>query len=716
MLPYFCSYGGIQNLRKHFLEKHYVAWKQLKTMAPPLDHVCIDLNQLLHSAYRTNDGDAVLCNSLDSLFRITKPKKSIVLAVDGPPPFAKLYTCRSRRLESADLSKYTPGTYVMGKFVNTISNYVHKRLRRYSNATVYLSAAEKAGEGELKILQYLHSHILSPQPNGQSDDKVLLVGGDSDLLLQSLSLCQRMRNLVVIQKTNYFKLTDPIFHAYSFYENIVKRQADYNSALRKQNEKNALQEISTNDLTRGIDSKEEQEEIEEEEDEEGEHNLSSTEQSLRWTNVLDIILLYSLQGNDYFPKLRTTSMQRILIEYFQTAALYDTMRYNATTQTPNQPLPDHYFVSKEGKVNYAFLYMLLDRWSFKQSNTSLMLYYQNHLFPPSTALSFFPPSQYLIRHVQHAYRKQCLGFANGALSFVHRNRTFEALSGKKLYYCVGVSLAPPIPYSMAGKAKVNKSAAEVENESGEGEEKEEKESVNEENDVIWFDDCYFENKKEARESISTHIVTSLFPELWQYWLGNNFSHPSFRRYQEEKVNRLSLLDSSTKPAFTVNNEFKEKATVNGMKRIREHLKSLVSYAERSDVEGDDDECLLDGMNDEDEDEEEILSKPPESLQNSTLGTVAVINRTESAKRYLQGIGWYLEMYRTGVCPDLAYHYFPIPAVSNKNKTIEPPFPFPSDLKEYLEDCVDRYVTPEMFRRHAGNYEYSNRLLMVIDSP
>lgn len=65
------------------------------------DHVLIDVNQLLHIALRRakNEGHALtmVLKELDKCLDQTRPKKSVVLAFDGPPSAAKLATQRRRR-------------------------------------------------------------------------------------------------------------------------------------------------------------------------------------------------------------------------------------------------------------------------------------------------------------------------------------------------------------------------------------------------------------------------------------------------------------------------------------------------------------------------------------------------------------------------------------------------------------------------------------------
>ena len=65
------------------------------------DHVLIDVNQFVHTSTRraTSEDDAVrrLFTALDGILRVARPTRSLVLALDGAAPIAKIVTQRRRR-------------------------------------------------------------------------------------------------------------------------------------------------------------------------------------------------------------------------------------------------------------------------------------------------------------------------------------------------------------------------------------------------------------------------------------------------------------------------------------------------------------------------------------------------------------------------------------------------------------------------------------------
>ena len=134
------------------------------------DHVAFDMNGLLHSAClkaKTIEHAVLrIFRELDATLRVLQPRKSVVLAFDGPGPLAKLLTQRKRRLKASRQSKYkmsglniTPGTPFMLAVRRACEYFAASRVAtsyRFKDVAFYLSGADVAGEGEVKIIQWLH--------------------------------------------------------------------------------------------------------------------------------------------------------------------------------------------------------------------------------------------------------------------------------------------------------------------------------------------------------------------------------------------------------------------------------------------------------------------------------------------------------------------------------------------------------------------------------
>lgn len=191
------------------------------------DHVLIDMNQLLHVCVRKSrsDGHALtlMIMELDAIVRQIEPTQSIVLALDGPPSSAKLATQRRRRLSTVTKTEWklqhldrfssqrrkgiltskqlarkkrraasetrtlciTPGTDFMHDAEQALLYWAWQRLDgRYNvlsqnRVSVYISPSTVAGEGEVKLLEWIYHK----RRRGES---IAILGGDSDLVLEGL--------------------------------------------------------------------------------------------------------------------------------------------------------------------------------------------------------------------------------------------------------------------------------------------------------------------------------------------------------------------------------------------------------------------------------------------------------------------------------------------------------------------------------------------------
>lgn len=196
------------------------------------DHVLLDMNHVIHIVMRRSRSEEhairMLLSELDGLLRMAVPTKSLVIALDGAPAAAKLATQRTRRfgtlvrtqwkldhfdklritkrerskkLRSLDAElkslQITPGTEFQELMENTLFYWAWQRLQHrhsnLSNVRIFISPSTVAGEGEVKLLEW----ILQKPRRGES---VAMFGGDSDLLLEGLIIPPYWtHNIFVIQ-------------------------------------------------------------------------------------------------------------------------------------------------------------------------------------------------------------------------------------------------------------------------------------------------------------------------------------------------------------------------------------------------------------------------------------------------------------------------------------------------------------------------------------
>jgi hypothetical protein len=254
------------------------------------DHVLIDMNQILHIVLRKSrsDGHALtlLMKELDSVVQMATPTQSLVLAMDGSPAAAKLATQRKRRYSALVRSEWklnnfekfskrftrkeqarklrsyssevktlciTPGTEFMKLTEQALIYWAWQRLQRHSKSPlvngvkIYISPSTVAGEGEVKLLEW----ILQKQPRGGS---LAILGGDSDLVLEGLIIPPQLTHNVFVLLPDGNKQ----YLSVSLWE-TTRALAQY------------LPHLSSQDLL---------------------HVRT------------DLVLLLILNGNDYFPKLR----------------------------------------------------------------------------------------------------------------------------------------------------------------------------------------------------------------------------------------------------------------------------------------------------------------------------------------------------------------------------------------------------------------------------
>ncbi|PNH02366.1 hypothetical protein TSOC_011661 [Tetrabaena socialis] len=98
---------GIPGFNVWFAGEHKNAYVPLGKVR--VDHLYIDLNSVLHNVMRKaknhNHFHKLLHKRLHGILDATCPTKSVMLAVDGPAPLAKLLTQRDRRKVSKFIMK-----------------------------------------------------------------------------------------------------------------------------------------------------------------------------------------------------------------------------------------------------------------------------------------------------------------------------------------------------------------------------------------------------------------------------------------------------------------------------------------------------------------------------------------------------------------------------------------------------------------------------------
>ena len=194
--------------------------KQGETVPEDIDILALDLNGIFHKCaqkiyrYGNFERDTHLspkypnatlslqirvfkeiCNEIEEIRNVVKPRKKLMLCIDGVAGLGKMSQQRQRRFLSAkqrtekkgekcpfDQNSITPGT----KFMHNLSKYIDYYTRfmvshhpEWQNLEIYYSNEKVCGEGEHKIISYIRKN--SPY------DRYCIYGADADLFMLALS-------------------------------------------------------------------------------------------------------------------------------------------------------------------------------------------------------------------------------------------------------------------------------------------------------------------------------------------------------------------------------------------------------------------------------------------------------------------------------------------------------------------------------------------------
>ena len=302
----FQAWCGIAGLSAYMRSRYHNSWQSWNTIQNKnaghieADHVCIDMNQLLHSSIRVKHAQNIsvtlskLCIEVDSLLGIVRPHKSLVFSFDGAAPFAKMLTQRKRRISRPDGCSISPGTDLMDSMETLMIMFTLQRRYQpiFKNLSIFISDPTLPGEGEIKIIDWINNGI--PKVN----DSIIICGTDSDIIVQALPLQEKFKNIQIMQFSNGLpdavcdvsSLFQEIYQSIkynNFIPNYSQNNNNSNNMHMNTNSDNKSFSISKNQLDPTID-----------------HEFLPNDFSEINPSSLDIVLLCTMQGNDYIPKLR----------------------------------------------------------------------------------------------------------------------------------------------------------------------------------------------------------------------------------------------------------------------------------------------------------------------------------------------------------------------------------------------------------------------------
>jgi len=149
-----------------------------------------------------------VCERVEYLFNVVKPKKRFILCIDGTAPLSKQNQQRQRRFRASkeggeskentfDPNSITPGTKFMDYLSKYIDFFLHTKIaedERWKNIEIIFSNEKVPGEGEMKCINYIRNY-------GNPDESYCITALDADLIM--LTLGTHMPNIYVLREDLY---------------------------------------------------------------------------------------------------------------------------------------------------------------------------------------------------------------------------------------------------------------------------------------------------------------------------------------------------------------------------------------------------------------------------------------------------------------------------------------------------------------------------------
>lgn len=201
---------GIHNFHKWLKDNYHKCY--IGTETPYFaDHIYIDINFALHNCiYGVKSYDALmkkLTGFIDNVLDCIVPKKKLILATDGPAPYAKLLLQRERRLQMArklgdDIINdkvvtalwFTPGTNFMMTIGDKLAEYINKIKKKFNIEVETMF--NSVDEAEVKIMRKLLANNIN-----DINESHVIISNDADVIVMAAST-PKFNNIYVGIKMN----------------------------------------------------------------------------------------------------------------------------------------------------------------------------------------------------------------------------------------------------------------------------------------------------------------------------------------------------------------------------------------------------------------------------------------------------------------------------------------------------------------------------------
>ena len=233
---------GIPKFAYFISQRYPLIVKKIKEKVdvPEIDNFYLDLNSIIHNV---SHGNSILiscqkrsyeeiysdvCDTIEKLFHIIKPKNLLFISVDGVAPRSKMNQQRIRRYkknsdvnisaEELEIIKekgidinnkfnsdaISAGTKFMFDLTTYLKNFIinkKKTDKNWAKIEIILTGADVPGEGEHKILEYIRTFKKSEKYI--KNIRHCIYGLDADLVM--LALISHEPNIVLLREDNILK-------------------------------------------------------------------------------------------------------------------------------------------------------------------------------------------------------------------------------------------------------------------------------------------------------------------------------------------------------------------------------------------------------------------------------------------------------------------------------------------------------------------------------
>eukprot|EP01064_Diplonema_japonicum_P036216 TRINITY_DN8072_c0_g1_i1.p1 TRINITY_DN8072_c0_g1~~TRINITY_DN8072_c0_g1_i1.p1 ORF type:complete len:567 (+),score=161.99 TRINITY_DN8072_c0_g1_i1:42-1742(+) len=215
---------GVQGFKRTLQDRYSkaVQMTRVRKVSIEVDYLYVDMNSVLHGCIQNKGTEETMrevIESLDILFEMATPKTHLVLAVDGPAPWAKIPLQRGRRRQVALTTRpstlvtkldLTPGTMFMEKLTDALVTWAAVKMEDCDELKVTVNGSGVPGEGEAKIFEAMNTDVTycNGEERKATDETFCIIGNDTDLVLGCLAMTRAV-NLTVIDSQTGFTVSIP---------------------------------------------------------------------------------------------------------------------------------------------------------------------------------------------------------------------------------------------------------------------------------------------------------------------------------------------------------------------------------------------------------------------------------------------------------------------------------------------------------------------------